>query len=90
MENNDRNYKILIMYRQKKERKNKRFEKKCKLDTETPTSETREPLPKKEDKNPNPERSEHIIKILMYFKRVILSLIYDLNVFCLFACKCLS
>ena len=62
----------------KKERKNW---KKWKLDSETPTSETREPVDKKGVKNLNIERSEHIIKILMYSKRVILSMIYYLYVF---------
>lgn len=45
------------------------------------TSETREPVDKKGVKNLNIERSEHIIKKLMYSKRVILSMIYYLYVF---------
>ena len=57
LENNKRNFELSI-----DERKQQKIWKKWKLDSETTTSETREPVHKKEDKNPNPERSEHIIK----------------------------
>ena len=45
----------ILNYLRKYERRNKRFEKKkWKLDSETPTSETRELVHKKNDKNSNP------------------------------------
>ena len=83
MENNDRNYEII--YGKKKERIKDLKKVKTRFRNTNQwnprTSETREPVDKKGVKNLNIERSEHIIKKLMYSKRVILSLIYYLYVF---------
>ena len=54
----------------------KDLKKKLELDWETPTSETREPVDKKEDNSLNHERSEHIMKNFIKFA-YILTKMYD-------------